>query len=159
MRYLIKDALILFCVITMTVITAPAFSQEEVEWDESITDTEFLAGQSKKELMKEAYHTNGDIKTGNFTESPNIYATFTLYKGNSYAFVIGAANNLNKIRASFYANNFVDNISNGEVEKSNYAIFRITPINSGTYYLKIESYDESSPQTEWLYYYGFKQNK
>ncbi len=134
------------------------YAQDEADWDEKSTDPEFLFIESKKEILSAGYYTNGDLKSGYFDETPNVYATFTLYKGNSYAFVIGAANNLNRIRASFYGNNFVQNLFNDEIDVSTYKIFYITPIHNGTYYLKVQSFGESSGDGEWMYYYGFKQN-
>jgi hypothetical protein len=135
------------------------YAQDDEDWDENVTDPEFLFGESKKEILSAGYYTNGDLKLGYFDETPNVYATFTLYKGNSYAFIIGGANNLNNIRASFYGNNFVENLFNDEVEVSNYKIFYITPIHNGTYYLKIQSFGETEGDGEWMYYYGFKQNQ
>ena len=138
---------------------AVAGDPEEEAWDENATDVEYLFGESKKEILAAGFYTNGDLKTGYFDETPNVYATFTLYKGNSYSFVIGAANNLNPIKTSFYGNNFVDNLFSDEIEVSNYKVFKINPIHSGTYYLKIQSRDEAEGDGEWMYYYGFKQNK
>lgn len=137
---------------------APAADENE-GWDENTTDIEYLFGESKKEILAAGFYTNGDLKSGYLDDTPNVYATFTLYKGNSYAFVIGAANNLNPIKTSFYGNNFVDNLFSDEIEVSNYKIFYINPIHNGTYYLKIQSRGESSGDGEWMYYYGFKQNK
>jgi hypothetical protein len=134
-------------------------SEDEGSWDENETDIEYLFGESKKEILAAGFYTNGDIKSGYLDDTPNVYATFTLYKGNSYAFVIGAANNLNPIKTSFYGNNFVDNLFSDEIEVSNYKVFYINPIHNGTYYLKIQSRGEADSDGEWMYYYGFKQNK
>jgi len=136
-----------------------AVSEDEEQWDENATDVEYLFGESKKEILAAGFYTSGDLKSGYFDENPNVYATFTLYKGNSYSFIIGSANNLNPIKTSFYGNNFVDNLFSDEIEVSNYKIFYINPIHSGTYYLKIQSRGETEGDGEWMYYYGFKQNK
>lgn len=136
-----------------------AAPEEEEQWDENATDVEFQFGESKKEILAAGFYTNGDMKSGYFDESPNVYATFTLYKGNSYVFIIGAANNLNPIKTSFYGNNFVDNLFTDDIEVSNYKTFYINPIHSGTYYLKVQSKGEAEGDGEWMYYYGFKQNK
>jgi len=133
--------------------------EDEEAWDENATDVEYLFGESKKEILAAGFYTSGDLKSGYFDENPNVYATFTLYKGNSYAFIIGAANNLNPVKTSFYGNNFVDNLFADEIEVSNYKIFYINPIHSGTYYLKVQSKGEAEGDGEWMYYYGFKQNK
>ncbi|MFO7809808.1 MAG: hypothetical protein R6V47_00345 [Candidatus Delongbacteria bacterium] len=133
--------------------------ETRAQWEESVTDVEYLFGESKKVILAEGYYTNGDVKSGYLDENPNVYATFTLYKGNSYSFVIGGANNLNNLRASFYGNNFVDNIFSDEVEVSNYKIFYFTPLYNGTYYLKIQSFGELEGDGEFMYYYGFKQNE
>jgi len=158
--------LLIFFLLLGLMISAALYAQnktggdpEEEEWDENAADTEFLFGESKKEILAAGFYTNGDLKTGYFDESPNVYATFTLYKGNSYAFIIGAANNLNPIKTSFYGNNFVDNLFSDELEVSTYKIFYINPIHSGTYYLKVQSKGEAEGDGEWMYYYGFKQNK
>lgn len=156
----LRKPFLLFLTVALLVSSAFVFAQDdEDEWDESITNTEYLFNESKKEMLAEGYYTNGDMKTGYFDETPNVYATFTLYKGNSYAFVIGGANNLNNIRASFYGNNFVENFFNDEVDVSTYKVFYITPIHNGTYYLKVQSFGESEGDGEWMYYYGFKQNQ
>ena len=156
----LRKPFFLFLAFTVFVFSVFVYAQdEEEEWDENITNTEFLFIESKKEILAEGYYTNGDMKTGYFDETPNVYATFTLYKGNSYAFVIGGANNLNNIRDSFYGNNFVENLFNDEIDVSRYKVFYITPIHNGTYYLKVQSYGESEGDGEWMYYYGFKQNQ
>ncbi|HXK49308.1 MAG TPA: hypothetical protein PKW56_02490 [Clostridiales bacterium] len=160
LRTSLRKPFILMLLIVMLIPVFQLFAQdEEEEWDENITNTEFLFHESKKEILAQGYYTNGDMKTGYFDETPNVYATFTLYKGNSYAFVIGGANNLNNIRASFYGNNFVENFFNDEVDVSTYKVFYITPIHNGTYYLKVQSFGESEGDGEWMYYYGFKQNQ
>ncbi len=156
----LRKPFLLFLTVALLVSSAFVFAQDdEEEWDVIITNTEYLFNESKKEILTEGYYTNGDMKTGYFDETPNVYATFTLYKGNSYAFVIGGANNLNNIRASFYGNNFVENFFNDEVDVSTYKVFYITPIHNGTYYLKVQSFGESEGDGEWMYYYGFKQNQ
>ncbi len=129
------------------------------EWAERITDVDYLFGESRKEILAEGFYTNGDISSDYLDVNPNVYATFTLYRGNSYAFVIGGANNLNDLRASFYGNNFVDNLFSAEVEKNNYRIFYVTPRYNGTYYLKIQSFGEADADGEFMYYYGFKQGE
>ncbi len=159
LRPAFRKPFVLILLLVMFIPFVQIFAQDDEEWDENITDTEFLFGESKKEILSQDYYTNGDLKTGYFDESPNVYATFTLYKGNSYAFVIGAANNLNNIKASFYGNNFVENLFNDEIEVSNYKVFYITPIHNGTYYLKVQSFGENEGDGEWMYYYGFKQNQ
>lgn len=134
-------------------------AQDEAEWDESVTDVEYLFGESKKIILAEGYYTNGDVQSDYLDENPNVYATFTLYKGNSYAFIIGGANNLNGLKASFYGNNFVDNLFTDEIAPSTYKIFYITPLYNGTYYLKVQSFGEAEGDGEYMYYYGFKQNQ
>lgn len=134
----------------------PGFAQDDDDW-ESETDIEFLSGESQKEMMGKGYYTNGDIKSGYFSESKNVYATFTLYKGNSYAFSIGAADNAEDLKASLFGNNFVDKIFSELIEVDNYKVFYFSPDKSGTYYLKIESKEDKESDSEWMYYYGFKQ--
>ena len=150
--------LILVILMLIPLFVNVVFSQDD-DWEESETDIEYLAGESKKEMIKKDYYTNGDVKSGYFSESKNVYATFTLYKGNSYAFSIGAADNADKLKASLFGNNFVDKIFSHEIEVDNYKVFYFTPEKSGTYYLKIESEEDKDSEAEWMYYYGFKQNK
>ncbi|MDA3886791.1 MAG: hypothetical protein PF638_14465 [Candidatus Delongbacteria bacterium] len=135
------------------------FSQDDDNWEESETDIEYLAGESKKEMQEKFYYTNGDVKSGYFSENKNVYATFTLYKGNSYAFSIGAADNADNLKGSLYGNNFVDKIFSEVIEIDNYKVFYFTPEKSGTYYLKVESNEDKDSDSEWMYYYGFKQTK
>ncbi|MCK4980220.1 MAG: hypothetical protein KAS62_07480 [Candidatus Delongbacteria bacterium] len=149
--------LILVILMLIPLFVNVVFSQDD-DWEESETDIEYLAGESKKEMIKKDYYTNGDVKSGYFSESKNVYATFTLYKGNSYAFSIGAADNADKLKASLFGNNFVDKIFSHEIEVDNYKVFYFTPEKSGTYYLKIESEEDKDSEAEWMYYYGFKQN-
>lgn len=164
-NFRIRKLFLFFLLLSLLIISASSLAQksqsseDEETWDENATDVEYLFGESKKEILAAGFYTNGDLKSGYFDENPNVYATFTLYKGNSYAFIIGGANNLNSIKTSFYGNNFVDNLFSDEIEVSNYKIFYINPIHSGTYYLKIQSRGEASGDGEWMYYYGFKQNK
>ncbi|MBN2789991.1 MAG: hypothetical protein JXR69_07365 [Candidatus Delongbacteria bacterium] len=133
---------------------------QDDDWeDESETDIEYLSGESKKEMMVKEYYTNGDVKSGYFSENKNVYATFTLYKGNSYAFSIGAADNAEPLKASLYGNNFVDKIFSENIETNNYKVFYFTPDKSGTYYMKVESKEEKDSDSEWMYFYGFKQVK
>ncbi|MCK4978996.1 MAG: hypothetical protein KAS62_01305, partial [Candidatus Delongbacteria bacterium] len=77
-------SLILVILMLIPLFVNVAFSQDD-DWEESETDIEYLAGESKKEMIKKDYYTNGDVKSGYFSENKNVYATFTLYKGNSYA--------------------------------------------------------------------------
>jgi len=135
-----------------------AFAQDD-DWEESETDVEYLSGESKKEMLSKDYYTNGDVKTGYFSEGKNVYATFTLYKGNSYAFSIGAADNAENLKASLFGNNFVDKIFSEEIEVNNYKVFYFTPQKSGTYYLKVQSNEDEDSESEWMYFYGFKQMK
>ena len=135
------------------------FSQNDDDWEESETDIEFLAGESKKEMLEKEYYTNGDVKSGYFSENKNVYATFTLYKGNSYAFSIGAADNTDKLKGSLFGNNFVDKIFSEVIEVNDYKVFYFTPEKSGTYYLKVESKEDKESDSEWMYYYGFQQTK
>ena len=151
--------LILVILMLVPLFVNVAFSQDDDDWEESETDVEFLSGESKKEMIKKDYYTNGDVKSGYFSENKNVYATFTLYKGNSYAFSIGAADNADKLKASLFGNNFVDKIFSHEIEVDNYKVFYFTPEKSGTYYLKIESKEDNESEAEWMYYYGFKQTK
>ena len=150
--------LILVILMLVPLFVNVVFSQDD-DWEESETDVEYLSGESKKEMIEKDYYTNGDVKSGYFSENKNVYATFTLYKGNSYAFSIGAADNADKLKASLFGNNFVDKIFSHEIEVDNYKVFYFTPEKSGTYYLKIESEEDKDSEAEWMYYYGFKQNK
>ena len=150
--------LILVILMLLPLFVNVVFSQDD-DWEESETDVEFLSGESKKEMIEKDYYTNGDVKSGYFSENKNVYATFTLYKGNSYAFSIGAADNADKLKASLFGNNFVDKIFSHEIEVDNYKVFYFTPEKSGTYYLKIESQEGKDSEAEWMYYYGFKQNE
>ncbi|MCK5760183.1 MAG: hypothetical protein KAH33_02745 [Candidatus Delongbacteria bacterium] len=148
--------LILVILMLLPLFVNVVFSQDD-DWEESETDVEFLSGESKKEMIEKEYYTNGDVKSGYFSENKNVYATFTLYKGNSYAFSIGAADNIDKLKASLFGNNFVDKIFSHEIEVDNYKVFYFTPEKSGTYYLKVESKEDKDSEAEWMYYYGFKQ--
>lgn len=155
-----KILLLLFMILFLLPdIQRAAKAQDDAGWDETVTDVEYLFGESKKIILTEGYYTNGDVQSGYLDENPNVYATFTLYKGNSYAFIIGGANNLNGLKASFYGNNFVDNLFTDEIDPSTYKIFYITPLYNGTYYLKIQSFGEAEGDGEFMYYYGFKQNQ
>jgi hypothetical protein len=157
---LLKALFILTIFLSVTPFTTTGIkAQDDAEWDETVTDVEYLFGESKKIILAEGYYTNGDVQSDYLDENPNVYATFTLYKGNSYAFIIGGANNLNGLKASFYGNNFVDNLFTDDIDPSSYKIFYITPLYNGTYYLKIQSFGEAEGDGEYMYYYGFKQNQ
>ncbi|MDA3838839.1 MAG: hypothetical protein PF574_07650 [Candidatus Delongbacteria bacterium] len=135
------------------------YCQDDDDWEESETDIEYLSGESKKEMIAKDYYTNGDVKSGYFSENKNVYATFTLYKGNSYAFSIGAADNADNLKCSLFGNNFVEKIFSQVIEVNNYKVFYFTPEKSGTYYMKVESKEDKDSDSEWMYYYGFKQTK
>ena len=155
----LKSSFLILLSILLISSSSYIYCQDDDDWEESETDIEFLAGESKKEMLVKEYYTNGDVKSGYFSENKNIYATFTLYKGNSYSFSIGAADNADKLKASLFGNNFVDKIFSEEVEVNNYKVFYFTPEKSGTYYMKVESKEDKDSDSEWMYYYGFKQMK
>ena len=153
----LRNSFLILLAIILIGSSSFVFAQDDDDWEDSETDIEYLSGESKKEMLAKDYYTNGDVKSGYFSESKNVYATFTLYKGNSYAFSMGAADNADKLKASLFGNNFVDKIFSKEIEVDNYSVFYFTPEKSGTYYLKIESKEDSDSEAEWMYYYGFKQ--
>ena len=75
----LKSSFLILLSIILIGSSSFVFSQDDDDWDESETDIEFLAGESKKEMLEKEYYTNGDVKSGYFSENKNVLLIQNLF--------------------------------------------------------------------------------
>jgi len=65
----LKNSFLILLLVLLINPSSYIYCQDDDDWEESETDVEYLAGESKKEMLTKEYYTNGDVKSGYFSES------------------------------------------------------------------------------------------
>ena len=115
-----------------------------------------IADNAIVELNKKGFYTNGDYEYGILAKGKAHYATMTLYKGNSYAFVVGVSANVKKLNFFIFNENMLNLQKKESIDSNGYKIITVTPEKTGTYYLKLHLIDGAENDCEWISLYGFK---